>query len=218
MIKHTSLADQVFEKLESDILSGKYARGTIMTEGMISDDLQVSRTPVREALQRLEQEHLVRSVSKGVEILSLTIEDALIIYSFRERIEGLAAAACARNITAEQIDELEELLDLQTFYNNKGDTEKVKTYDSLFHRKLYEFAGSPVYPDILSPLHNKIQKFRKSAISTRSNASNSCAEHREILESIKSGDENKAFDAMSEHIRKARIRLENSYAAEDESK
>ena len=212
MIKHSSLADQVFERLETDILTGKYAKGTIVTEGMLSEDLQVSRTPVREAMSRLEQEHLVKTTNKGIEILSITLEDAMIIYEIREKIEGLAAAACARNITDEQIEELREIVDLQEFYSTKEDTEKVKTYDSLFHKKIYEFAGSPVYYDILSPIHNKIQKFRKAVLSSKSNAKNSCEEHRHLFEAIAARDEKKAQELMDVHVVDASKRLMESYA------
>ena len=212
MVKNTSLADQVFERLETDILTGKYPKGTIVTEGMLSEDLKVSRTPVREAMSRLEQEHLVVSRSKGVEIVSITIEDALIIYCIRERIEGMVAQACAENITDEELSELREIVELQEFYTEKGDTEKVKTYDSMFHKKIYEFAGSPVYVDILGPLHNKIQKFRKSAITTQSRATDSCSEHKDILEAIASHDGPKAKEKMDIHVKDARQRLIDSYA------
>ena len=59
--KTISLADQVFERLENDIISGKYQRGQILTELGLTEDLQVSRTPIREALQRLEQEQLIKN-------------------------------------------------------------------------------------------------------------------------------------------------------------
>ena len=67
MIEHKtiSLADQVFDHLENDILSGKYQRGEILTESKLSTELGVSRTPIREALRRLEQEHIIEESGKG---------------------------------------------------------------------------------------------------------------------------------------------------------
>ena len=64
--KSVSLADQVFERLESDILTGKYQRGEILTEMKLCQELGVSRTPVREALRRLEQEHIIEECAKGM--------------------------------------------------------------------------------------------------------------------------------------------------------
>ena len=74
--KPVSLADQVFEQLESDILTGKYQRGEILTEMKLCEELGVSRTPVREALRRLEQEHIIEECGKGMLVLSITAEDA----------------------------------------------------------------------------------------------------------------------------------------------
>ena len=74
MIEHKtiSLADQVFERLETDILSGKYAPGDVLTEMKLVVDLGVSRTPIREALRRLEQERLIEDTGKGSRVLGIT--------------------------------------------------------------------------------------------------------------------------------------------------
>ena len=205
--KTISLADQIFERLESDILTGVYPRGSLLTELSLSEDLGVSRTPIREAIRRLEQEHLVETTSKGVVVLSITLEDAMIIYDIRVHAEGLAAKACAENITPAQVEEMKELLELQEFYIKKGDSEKVKNTDSQFHQMIYQFAGSPVYVDTLTPLHNKTQKFRKATMSNSSRAEISFAEHSKIFNAISSGDGDAAEEAMRSHVKSAKDRL-----------
>ncbi len=199
----TSLADQVFERLENDILSGVYSKGTVFTEQDICNDFGVSRTPVREAFARLEQEHIIESSSKGLVVVGITPEDAEIIYMIRQRIEGLAAAECTIKATEEQVKELEELVDLQVYYAERGDTEKVKQIDSEFHEKIYTYSGSSVYADTLIPLHRKIQKYRKQAVESDSSALTSCSEHRAIIEAIKTRDPKLAEQAMNEHINSA---------------
>ena len=94
--KTISLADQVFERLEGEILGGKYQPGELLTEARLTEDLGVSRTPVREALRRLEQEHIVELSSKGILVLGVTEKDICDIYAIRLRIEGMAAAAAAK--------------------------------------------------------------------------------------------------------------------------
>ena len=205
--KTVSLADQIFERLESDILTGVYPRGSILTEISLSEDLGVSRTPIREAIRRLEQEHLVESTPKGVMVLSITHDDAMIIYDIRMHAEGLAARACAEHITEEQAKELKELLDLQEFYIKKGDSEKVKNIDSQFHQKIYQFTGSPIYVDTLTPLHNKTQKFRKATMTKSGRAEVSFKEHSSIYEAIASRDPDAAEQAMRHHVEQARNRL-----------
>ena len=134
LYKSVSLADQVFDQLEADILSGKYARGTMFTEMKLCEELGVSRTPVREALKRLEQEHIIESSGKGMIVLGITDNDARVLFAVRESVEGLAAAACAANIGDEQITDLKDNLELQEFYLSKRDSEKIKELD----RKIIE--------------------------------------------------------------------------------
>ena len=91
MFKSISLADQVFDKLESDIVSGVYPRGEILTELKLVEQLNVSRTPIREALRRLEQERLIQDTGKGSLVLGITLDDLIDIMDIRLRCEGLAA-------------------------------------------------------------------------------------------------------------------------------
>ena len=86
----TSLADVVYEQVERDILTGVYQRGDVLTELKLSAQLQVSRTPVREALRRLEQDDLLESRGKGSVVLGISHQDLLDIWKIRMRLEGLA--------------------------------------------------------------------------------------------------------------------------------
>ena len=73
--KTTSLADQVFERLENDIIQGVYAKGEVLTELKLVERMGVSRTPIREALRRLEQERLITDSGKGSIVLGITEDD-----------------------------------------------------------------------------------------------------------------------------------------------
>ena len=111
--KTVSLADQVFEKLEQDIISGVYARGEILTELKLVEQLGVSRTPIREALRRLEQERLIQESGKGSVVLGITTQDLIDIMEIRQQIEGIAALYATRKITPEGIEELRRIHSLQ---------------------------------------------------------------------------------------------------------
>ena len=198
-----SLADQVFETIEWNILNGVYPRGSILTEAKLCEELGVSRTPVREAIRALEQEHIIESQNKGLLVLGITEEDAEYIYEIRKRIEGLAAAACAARITEDELKDLEETLELQEFYVSKHDAEKVKALDSEFHEKIYKLSGSAVFYDTLVPLHRKIQKFRKASIENKSRAMQSSAEHWSILKAIAAHDTEAADKEMALHVYRA---------------
>ncbi len=182
--KTISLAEQVFDRLEGEILSGFYQRGEILTEMKLVSDLGVSRTPIREAIHRLEQEHIVEITQKGILVLGVTQQDLMDIFDIRERIEGIASRMAAEIITDEQLAELREVLELQEFYVPKHDADHIKIYDSKFHQLIYRFSGSSVFFDTLMPLHKKVQKYRKASVENQSRAVQSATEHRAIFEAI----------------------------------
>ena len=205
MITHktVSLADQVFEHIERDILSGKYERGEIITEGKLSAELGVSRTPIREALRRLDQEHLIEESGKGSVVIGISEKDLEDIFLIRKQLECLAASMAAKTHPDEQLAELKETLELQEFYVTKAATEHVKYMDNKFHRILYKLTGSTVFFDTLVPLHRKIQKYRRASLQSKSRAAESVQEHRKIYEAIALGDEKLAYETVLEHIENA---------------
>lgn len=202
MLDHrtVSLADQVFEHLETDILSGKYSRGEILTEGKLSAELGVSRTPIREALRRLEQEHLIEESGKGSVVIGVTEKDLEDIYLIRGRLEGLVASMAAENRTEEKLEALREALELQEFYLDKKDADRIKKMDNKFHNRMYELSGSMVFYDTLLPLHKKAQKYRKASVESKSRAEASVKEHRKIYEAVAAGDSVLAAKCAEEHV------------------
>ena len=202
--KNISIADQIFEKLENDILVGVYERGEILTETGLSEALGVSRTPVREAIFRLEQEHLIEIVPKGILVIGISFEDMKIIFDMRVRIEGLAARLAAEKATDEQIRDLKEFVDLQEFYLNKKDTENMQEMDSNFHKTLYEMTDSMHLYQTLYELHKKTLKYRGVSITRKSRAQLSVNEHREIYNAIAQRDADLAEKLTIKHIENAR--------------
>jgi len=206
MIEHKThtLADQVFERLETDILSGQYARGEYLIENDLCQALGVSRTPVREALRRLQQEHLLEETKKGLMVLGITREDLQDIMELRLRLEGFAAARAAEKITDAQLKELQETLDLQEFYLTKRDSDHIKAMDSRFHELVYKFCGSAVIYDTLAPLHKKVQRYRHKSVENKSRAESSVAEHRAIYEALAAHDPARAEAAILQHTQNAK--------------
>ena len=206
-----SLADQVFERLENDILSGKYPIGTVLTEMRLVSDLGVSRTPIREALHRLGLEHLVETGAKGILIVGVSRKDLEDIFAVRERVEGLASRAAAERVTGEDLEQLREAVELQEFYVPRNDPEHVRGMDSRFHQLIYRFSGSVVLEDVLLPLHRKVQKYRRVSVEDHSRAEESAAEHRSIFEAIAAHDPDAAERTMHTHIINAARHIIDGY-------
>ena len=176
--KSTSLADQVFDKLENDIIQGVYAKGEVLTELKLVEQRGVSRTPIRDALRRLEQERLIADTGKGSLVLGITDDDLLDIMNIRERIEGLVAYYAAKNITPEGVKELKHLTDLQDFYYSKHDTEHLRQVDDEFHSLICRLSRRTVLVDTLIPLHRKTRRYRRISMENRQRSSKTMKEHR----------------------------------------
>jgi DNA-binding GntR family transcriptional regulator len=210
MHKPTSLSEQIFLRLEEDIINGTYPRGATFSENSLVEKLGVSRTPIREAIHRLQEEHLIDITSKGITILGVTNEDLLDIYEIRVRIEGLAAAFCAVRASDEDLEELTEAIGLQEYYVNLHDADRIKSFDSTFHEVIYRLSGSAVLRDILIPLHKKVQRFRKVSVESDSRASESLIEHKAIYEAIMAHDPVRAEEAMLRHVKNAKAHIQKS--------
>ncbi len=207
-----SLADQVFHTLEQEILNGTRRPGDALTELGLCKRYQVSRTPVREAMRRLETAGLVTvQPNRSAVVAGVSVQDMLDIYEIRMRIEGLAARWSALRVTDNELQALAKILDLQEFYTAKARPEELHRLDTDFHHALYSDCGSPMLTDTLTGLHRRLQRFRRSSLSDPERAALSLAEHRAILDALSRHDGNAAEALTVQHICRARDHLAALY-------
>ena len=202
--RSTSLADQVFTRLENDIISGVYPRGEILTELKLVEQLGVSRTPIREALRRLEQERLIEDSGKGSVVLGITENDLIDIMNIRQHIEGLASYYATMNITDSGLSELAHIIDLQDFYYGKRDYERLRQIDDSFHDLICALSKRTVINDTLVPLHRKTRRYRKASIENEQRLAHMIEEHRGIYNAILTGDAKLAERLTAQHIENAK--------------
>ena len=205
--KTASLEEQVTATLESEILTGKLASGTALTEQSLSKRLGVSRTPIRAALHTLAEEGLINLVpNRGAVVVGVTREDLIDIYKIRMRLEGLASALAAERISREDLATLRESVELAEFYISRNDTEHLKELDTQFHAIIYRASGNRMLNKTLSELHRNIISYRKMSLSVPGRLERSVGEHREILKAIEAGDAERADSLTCAHVAAA---LEN---------
>ena len=205
-----SLRGQVFDKIRTDILNGKYKRGEELVESSIGKELGISRTPVREAIRQLELEGLVQLVpNKGAFVTGISEKDVRDIYLIRARLEGLAARMAAKNITPELLDAMEETVVLSEYHAKKEHYEQVCEMDSKFHKLLYKASGSRILEHTLTDFHQYVQRVRMASIMKKRRMEKSNDEHDAILTAIREHDEEKAELVATRHISNTVENLKN---------
>lgn len=198
------LRRKVFDFIEEAVLNGTYKPGDSLIESKLAAELGVSRTPVREALTRLEQEGLVQLVpNKGALVTGISHKDIQDIYTIRIMIEGLAARWAAEQITGDELKELQEAIELEEFYTLKNDIEHLLQLDSRFHQIMYAASKSRPLMYMLKTFHQYIQHARSLSLETPGRAYKALQEHKLILQAIRDRDGERAAALTAEHIRKA---------------
>lgn len=198
--KIVSLANQVYGRIEANILNGVYAQGEVISENKLAADLGVSRTPVREALARLEAERLIGDSPAGTVVLGITEQDVDDMFAVKKKLEPMVTGLAAENISEQGLAALKDILEQQEFYASKGNAEKVRNLDTRFHDIIYAECGSPTFQHILSPVHHKLAKYRKNSLTHDDRIYRAVEEHKAILEAILDKHTKEVENLMKLHI------------------
>lgn len=179
------LREMVYESLRDTIIAGKIPLGQRIVEKEYAERLNISRTPVREALKQLEAEELVEYIPRmGAVVKLITKNDVIEIYKIRHSLELLATTTAMEHITAEEIEEIETLLDLTEQKNKEGCVDYTTELFETFNTKIYAASKMNRLPFMISKLNKYIERFRKISISDKTRRKNAIDEHRKILKCI----------------------------------
>jgi len=201
-------AQKAYSTLRAGIIEGKHLPGSRITEQEIAASAGVSRTPVREALRRLEAEGLLRFVpDKGAFVSSWSDQDAEDIFELRAMLESYGARLAARKISVDQLKHLRELAELQVNearLRKPGFLERIADLNDHFHEALHVAASSERLRSTLSSLASAplvLQTFRDYE---DEDLSRSAHHHLEMVEAIEAGDGEWAASVMHSHVMAAR--------------
>jgi len=211
-LRTRSRADFVYESLRDAIWDGRVAVGERVREEEIARNLGVSRTPVREALQRLHQRGLlVFGAGRGLTVASLSQHQVLQLYAMREILEGSAARFAAQHATEPEIAVLWRLQ--KELCKPDHDTMALVTLNRRLHQAIYEAAHNQYLIQTLSVLHDSLALLHSTTFRVPSRRLESDEEHRQIVEAIEQHNPDRAEEAARQHIRQAqRTRFESAVA------
>ena len=211
-----NLAESVYYQIRRKILNGKYTPGENLTELEVSKELNVSRTPVREAFKHLESEGLLElRPNRGAVVVGIGRSDIEDIYEIRSLLEGRAAERAALQADKKALEQLAEILDLTEFYIERKDFDRVTTMDDRFHRTIYELTGSRMLQRILKELHAYAENIRERSIKEPGRADLMLREHRAIVEAMVAQNPEKAGELMVQHVQNSAANMEKNHLMEN---
>jgi len=195
----------VYTELRRRILDGELAPDTPLSEYELAEQLDVSRTPVREALHRLASDGLVKNITnRGAFVVGLSPADITEIYEIREQLEPYAAAVAARDMPESQIRELRRDLTAARALARAGDHEGTFDSDVVLHEQIVAVTRNSRLAAILATLKDQVHRIRVAAGSNPARLVETIAEHRAIVDAIADRNANAARHAMQLHLRAAR--------------
>jgi DNA-binding GntR family transcriptional regulator len=196
---YTTKSDYVHNTLKQKILSGELSMGDSINISKISEELNVSIIPVREAVKRLETEGLVVTVPhKGAQVKSFDLEKIKEIYAIRAVLEGLAAKSAIPNMDPEKIKRLKEITEEMRQYALDGEDERFGITNKEFHRFIYQHSTYPMLYDMIFNLWDG--NWAKSVFAfNHKRMFEAVEEHLEIIKAIEEKDEEKTEQLVRQH-------------------
>ncbi len=198
----SSLSDQVWEQLRSDIIYGALPPGERIVEMKVADQMGTSQGPVREALGRLEYEGLVeRQARSGTFVTAIFRNEMYELFSVRALVECFAIQRAVANLRDEHIDELSEIVDLMRYAADCNEWGELVEYDMGFHLRICEWSGSKTLHQIWLPLYSQIQRFITQTHPRYFSDLHEIAEaHQPILDVLTAQDACAAGDLIRKHV------------------
>lgn len=197
-----SLSERAYDQILDKMLSGEFAAGTLLQERPLADALQISRTPVREALAKLESEGFVtRHVGRLLIVREIPIQELMQILHVRSILESEAVALATGRVPADKLAELRTVFEAQ-MAGPIPDGGNHWGADDLLHATIAESSGNAVLADMIRGLRRRTRMFNLKRMPERFLPG--CREHLAIIEALERGDERAARRAMSTHLDNAK--------------
>lgn len=195
------LGHYVFENLKQAIVRGDFSPGNRLVESRIAEAMGISRTPVREAIHKLEREGLIKKLPQGgFYVLNLSREEIEETFGIRSVLESYAARLAAIKHQKEELEPLEEKIEAFQDFLNRGEMEALLKINTEFHGLLYAMSRSPKLVKMINDLQDQIYRFRRIILKIETMAKTSNDDHRQMLSAMKMRDADRVETLVRQHI------------------
>ncbi len=196
-----SLGQHVFENLKKAIISGEFESGKRIVETSIAETLDISRTPVREAIHKLEREGFLKKQPRGgFIVLGLSRREIEETFGIRSVLESYAARLATGRHKKEDLKPLDDKIREYQEYLSRGDFDALPRINTQFHDLLYALSGSSKLIKIINDLRDQIYRFRQIILKQEKLAIMSHKDHSQMMKIIRKRDEDGVEKLVREHI------------------
>jgi GntR family transcriptional regulator, rspAB operon transcriptional repressor len=205
-----SLPEKIFKVLRDRIVYMEYAPGRPLLEKDICEEFKVSRTPIREAIQKLKEMKLVSVIPRyGTYVSSVDINEIRCAFEVKIKLEGLAGEVAAKRITQDELAELKSLIEKADGLLKEGCNRHLIESDFRFHEIMYKATQNPILQDMLENLHGRCARLWNSALSNIIPLATIIDQLKGIYYSLEKNDSDKARQLMEDHVRYFIERIKN---------
>jgi DNA-binding GntR family transcriptional regulator len=205
------LREVIFNTLREAIIIGELKPGERLMEVQLAEKMGVSRTPVREAIRKLELEGLVdMRARRGAQVADLSVKDIMDVLEVRATLDGLATALSATRITEEEIKELKHVNSQFISFVEKENLQGTIKKDVEFHDIIYHSSRNEKLIQIANNLREQIQRFRVIYLKDFNSTKEIIKEHKDIFDAIQSKEPQLAQELAQKHIKKQEESIINS--------
>ena len=204
--KFTPVRERAYNDLKSDLLSGRFSPGERLTEEHLAKSLGVSRTPVREALHKLESEGLVKPLeSRGFYVARDSREELEDLFDIRAALEGYAIRLICERINGETIHRLNEFINKAEDALARKKLDEIFDYNTQFHDVLHSvIARKTRFHNLIADTRKYVLRYRKDSLHYLEGARKTIDGHKKILMAISLKDPELCERLMREHVREAK--------------
>jgi DNA-binding GntR family transcriptional regulator len=200
-----SLVNQAYQQLKRIILEHQVPLGGKLNEGELAAALGISRTPVREAINRLEKEGLVEILpQRGAFVVQFSEKDIYELFLIRENLEGLSAYLASEKINEKDLSKLEDCVQGFNKPFSEKDIQRYTKEDFKFHQTIVNLSGAQRLINLITTLYDHIRIFRLTTVGLSDRMKTSIEEHRRIIEALRKKDPDESEKRMRQHIRHVR--------------
>lgn len=200
VIKNMPFHLQVYQILRESILTGKFQPGERLLELKLSQELGVSRSPIREALRMLEQDGLVVTLDNGTVVNPMDVADVEEIYQCRIATEPYAGFLATQRIKDEEIAELEQIVNEAEVAYDQKESEQVVDLNTAFHDQIVRIGGNPRLTEIVDRIRSLSILARNTELKVYSRPREYLDEHKEIIKALKGRDAAEVESVIRKHI------------------